>query len=191
MVLVSLAFLSCSVRPVIKPQVTRGEYLKVVGKGVLYLRVFDEKLMKIGRMDANSLNQAEALFSLARDLRPEDPEAVDGLGSIHLRKGDLQTARVLFQEGLRLDPTYSRGYINLAYLEELEGRKGVSKQLLKSAINSSPIDVHALNNLGGIMFDEHLDPQEKSNGRKLLIQAIELGDKNSLVLKHNKKLVFD
>ena len=189
LLLFCLMLYACVPLKQVAPQASKSEYSSLIGKAVAYLRESDKLFQLKGVVDFYKLSQAEAIFSLAKDLRPDDPEALDGIGSVHLRRGDIQTARVLFLECVKLDPEYARAYVHLAYLEEIAGRHAISAKLLRTAISLNPRDYHALNNLGGMLYDFPSLPTDKTIGKKMLIQAIEIGEKDSMVLEHNKKIL--
>ena len=186
---ICVIFHSCAPVNHVAPRGSRSEYASLIEKGVGYIRESDKLFQSHFRNDSFKLSQAEAMFSLAKELRPGDPEAIDGIGSIFFRRGDIQTARVLFLQCLDLDPGYGRAYVHLAYLEEIEGRHGVSIELLKKALDLNPRDSHALNNLGGMLYDVSMESNDKDEGKRLLIQALEIGEKGSGVLEHNRKIV--
>jgi len=165
--------------------------MSLIEKGVMYIRESDKLFQSNSRNDSFKLSQAEAVFSLAKELRQSDPEAIDGIGSVFFRRGDVETARVLFLQCLDLDPEYGRAYVHLAYLEEIEGRHDVSMELLKRALDLNPRDYHALNNLGGLLYDASTEGGNKVKGKKLIIQALEIGEKGSPVLDHNRKIVSE
>jgi len=187
--LVSLGFFACVPIAPVAPRASKSEYLSLVDKAVGYLRESDSLFQFAGGVDSYKLSQAEAIFALAKELRPADPEAIDGIGAVYLRRGEIETARAFFLQCVSLDPEYGRAYVHLAYLEELEGRLFVSREWLEKAINLNPRDHHALNKFGGILYDDTSEPQNKERGKRMLLQALELGGKGSLVLEHNKKVL--
>lgn len=187
--LICSSLIGCTLNEPVVPKATREDYVNLIGKGVVYLRDYDTKLFINATADPHLLQKAEAVFSLAGDLRSMDPEAVDGLGSIQVRRGKLDIAKGFFLESLSRDSNYSRAYVHLAYIEEKLGNIAVSKELLGRAQLLSPADTHTLNNLGGIVYDSSLTEEDKDVGRRMLMQAIELGDKKNYALEHNKRIL--
>ncbi len=59
---------------------------------------------------------AEKSFQEALRLRPNDPEAITGVGLVRLQRGRVAEASQLFAEALRRDPAYAPARLNLAVI---------------------------------------------------------------------------
>jgi tetratricopeptide (TPR) repeat protein len=71
---------------------------------------------------------------------PEDPGALDVMGEVLFRLGDLLSAERFFQRALAQDPGYDQAHLHLADLYRLQGEMGLARyhyqQVLKYTKNS-------------------------------------------------------
>jgi tetratricopeptide (TPR) repeat protein len=71
---------------------------------------------------------------------PEDPAALDVMGEVLFRLGDLHSAERFFQRALDQDTTYDQAHLHLADLYRLQGEMGLARyhyqQVLKYTKNS-------------------------------------------------------
>lgn len=175
-VLMLFCFASCMLEGP-SPTVPRSDYLKLIEKGVVYLRESDANFLSKAEFNRDALKRAEAMFIMAERLRPADPEAADGIGAVQLRFGAKDVALMYFHKAISLDPAYARGYVHLAYLSELEGRLEESRMYLGKALELSPVDTHALNNLGALIVDNPKLNIGREVGEMYILQSEELGRK--------------
>ena len=69
---------------------------------------------------------------------PENPDLWNSLGTTLLESGDPQQATTFYQEALRLNPEYARGYHNLAFCLELLGDNEGALSLWRTSLTHSP-----------------------------------------------------
>lgn len=103
--------------------------------------------VELRRGDADSLERAEAFYELALELRENDPRALDGLGSIAFRVGNLVRAEWFFEKACRADKRYDRAYEHLALIARSRGDERRARELLREAIRINPLNFRARNNL--------------------------------------------
>jgi len=159
-----------------------AEARKLVSQGVLFIRQFDDG-------DAMALNRASAVFQLAYEIDSQGADIQDGLGCIAWRKGDLDSAETFFTYAIELDPSYARAWVNRAYIEEHKGNKEIAEIFLQKALEINSFDPHALNNLGGLVYDHASDEHRKEYGRSLIYRARELSPQDSNEIKHNLAII--
>lgn len=160
----------------------RGNPDVFVKKGVQYMREYDAG-------DSNALFKAIAAFQLASQINSELPEVQDGLGCIAFREGRYDAADSFFDRAIQLDPAYARAWVNKAYLAELRGEVDLAEKHLREALRVNGFDVHALNNLAGVIAD-HKPLEEKNilEAQSLIFRADELSQGQSEVVQTQLKL---
>lgn len=133
----------------------------------------------VGQLREGAMEEAEASFHLAAQISPL-PEALDGLGCVAFRRGDMKTAAQLFRGALELDPRYDAALAHLALVAEEEGRLTDALKLYNATLESDPRNVRARNNLAVLLAASAGDTEA---ARDHLIQARQLG--NLPTVEHN------
>ncbi len=128
--------------PAIQQQI-ESELQRLLAQGV--------RMLRRGRID-----EAEAVFRLAADLRPADPRLLDGFGCVFLRRGDLEGARAMFQRAIAADRRYSRPYAHLASVAAAEGDLQAANELLVAALTLNPLNYRARRSYGQLLTQ--IDP---------------------------------
>lgn len=110
-------------------------------------------------------DRARVNYELAIHFNPNFATALNNLGVIHRRQNNPEAALKCFEEALRVDPKMGLANKNLGALYGTIGRIADSVRLTRLALEASPADAEALNNLALLMRDrcdvdaslEHLD----------------------------------
>ena len=86
------------------------------------------ELMAVGNesLRAGELQEAEATYSLVLELVPGDPRALDGLGAVAQRRGDVPAAKTFFIAAARANPKYDRPIAHLAQVVAANGERVLS-----------------------------------------------------------------
>lgn len=125
--------------PVVAPDTASlHKALELVDQGTLQLRAHD-------------LESAQASFALALQVHPL-AAALDGLGCVALRKGELHLAERLFHRAYEMEPDYVTSLRNLALLYEAKGLTAQAEKSYKQALKGEPLDFRARNNLGVLLL---------------------------------------
>ena len=77
--------------------------------------------------------------------------AVNNLGMVHARRGDMGRALIYFRESIRLNPDYPNALANAGALELGAGRPAEALALCRRAVAADPKFPDALNNLGNVL----------------------------------------
>lgn len=86
----------------------------------------------------NEPERARTAFARALELRPEDPEAGNGLAEIALLEGDLDAARQYYDAVLSRHPGHAKTWLGLASSFAQEGREDEMLDALHLAIAANP-----------------------------------------------------
>jgi choline-sulfatase len=99
--------------------------LALSGIGTIYLDDF------LRLKSPESLRLAEEYYRRARTIDPLLVTAINGLGVIHLYRGDLSQAMAEWREVIRIDPTFVNAYFNLALIEMKTGHQREARRFLE------------------------------------------------------------
>jgi Flp pilus assembly protein TadD len=94
------------------------------------------------------LAHALAEYRQAQEVNADRPEAHLNLGVLQVQLGQSTQAERTYQTALRLDPTFTPGYVNLADLYRAQGRDNDGEQLLRQGLAGSPNDAALHHTLG-------------------------------------------
>lgn len=101
---------------------------------------------------------------------PQQPLALDYLGTIHFLHRDLALARDTYRRLLQAAPYYPTASIELGHTEALLGNRAEAERLYRRAIEMDPSNPRPLRELGILLLDEGKQEQ----GEELLQQALKL-----------------
>ena len=132
-----------------------------------------------------SYDQAFAALELARDLKPNDPRVIDGLGCVEWRRGNYDLAEHFFSKALELNPRYDRAYAHLAFVAKRKGDLEAARDLLKIAVALNPLNFRSRNNYA-IVLAEQNDEREAYHQ---LLKAYQSGGRGDIVLDYNLERV--
>ena len=124
-------------------------------------------------------DQAEESFRLALSADPASAEALYGLGSVCLKKGNASEARKSFERVTKLHATYPdtlpNAWNNLGLLATREGRTAEAIPYFQEALRLSPDHLIALDNLG----NAYRQQQQWDEARKVLERAVAVGPQDA------------
>nr|MBW4056287.1 tetratricopeptide repeat protein [Pseudomonadota bacterium] len=121
-------------------------------------------------MDAGRLNEAEACFRCALEIKPDYVEAYSNLGHLLNALGHLNESETSFRCALEINPDYAEAHNNLGITLKGMGRLNESEACCLQALKINPDYVEAYSNLGITLKDlGRLNEAEASYRRALEI----------------------
>jgi len=103
---------------------------------------------------AVSLNQvrhwktSEAVFRRGLEVTKDNQMAEQGMGYVHLLRGDYERAAAHFREALRISPDYADARLNLGIVFMKKGLFEEAIDQYRGLLEKNPRNIRALNNLG-------------------------------------------
>jgi len=130
-----------------------------------------EQLLRAAHaFQAHENDAAERMLTEVLGKDPQQPLALDYLGSIEFLRHDLERARATFAQLLQAAPYYPTAYIELAHTEALLGNRPEAERLYRRAMEMDPSNPRPARELGILLLGEaKLDAAEE-----LLQQALKL-----------------
>ena len=150
------------------------QVVDLLGRAVSYMRIDTPE----------SLDSAFNALELARDLKPNDPRVLDGLGCVEWRRKNFDLAKLFFQKALRQNPSYDRPYAHLAVVAQHDGNTQAAKELNQIAIKLNPMNYRARNNYAVLLMKEGLNLKARDE----LLKAIHSSQPEQSALEENLKL---
>jgi tetratricopeptide (TPR) repeat protein len=91
-----------------------------------------------------TLDRALEEYRQAQLRNADWPESHMNLALVHLAGGELAEAGKEYESALRIDPSFTSAYVNLADLRRMEGRDADAEALLRRALDRAPeaADIH-------------------------------------------------
>ena len=130
---------------------------------------------------------SEAVFKHAIRVTEDNFFAQAGMGDVWLRRGDLQIARLHYQESLRIQPSYAEAHNNLAFILMREGRVAEAEVEFREALKHKPLLAEAHNNLGvALIYQERF-----SEAANHFTKALELKSGYTTAKGNLEKLIND
>src|SRR6185503_82061 len=116
---------------------------------------------------ANRINEAEQQLISILKAAPNEPQALNLLGTLRASQSRFTEAETLFARAIRVDPRMVGAHLNLAYLYLLRGAPDKTVAELKEVLSIDPNDNEALHKLARLLLlqgrpDECIDLIEKS-----------------------------
>lgn len=101
----------------------------------------------------NAWQNSETLWRQALNREPQNALSWNNLGLHFLDDSSrVEDARTAFMNAVKYNPTYSKAYINLAYLSEMKGSLDEALFYLRQAHNANPLDLEVKNMLQNLEF---------------------------------------
>ena len=123
----------------------------------IYLAVGDVYLK-----DFNNLDRAEFFYKRALDIEPAFPEVLEKLGIVYAKKGDIKTAKSIFQKILSDFPSENATtHINLGNCYGMEGDSESAEKEYKRALFLEPENLQGLYRLA-LLYEETDNPEAAS-----------------------------
>jgi hypothetical protein len=130
---------------------------------------------------------SEAVFKHAIRVTEDNFFALSGMGDVWQSRGDLQIARLHYQESLRIQPSYAEARNNLAVILMKEGRVAEAEVEFRKALKYKPDLAEAHSNLGAALV-----PQEKfEEAAAHFARALELKPDYDVAKENLARLVKD
>lgn len=164
-----------------------AEELAMREQKVRLLLMQGNKALRRGTWDG--FEHAQAAYSTARELAPDDPRVLDGLGCVAWRKGNPNLAELYFKHAAELNPEYDRPVAHLALVAERRGHKRAALQLLRRAVASNPLNFHARNNYAALLLDNFQDGPALAEAQRELLKAYELAGPEDPIVDENLGLL--
>lgn len=105
-----------------------------------------------GLIASNQIAPAEQELTAILKAEPEQPAALNLLGTIRAQQGKLAEAETLFLRAVRSDREYVGPHMNLAYLYKLMGQPNKTVLELKEVLRLDPDNAEAVDRLGRLLF---------------------------------------
>ena len=174
---------------IVVPLLTFGSCVRTKPLSPEALALREQHLRELLRAGTASLRQnrishAEAAFQLARELHPEDPRALDGLGCVAWRKRNVRLAEHFFVRAAAVNPEYDRPVAHLALVAEARGHHRAARELLRRAIRMNPLSFRWRNNFAAVLLRGADGPRNEEAYRELL-KAFELAGPDDPVVRYN------
>ena len=99
------------------------------------------------------LEEAREAMSASLAVRPRQPNVLNNLGGVHLRLNDPHSARLCFEQALRLDKGYKEAWRNLAIAHRRSGDLDQAESAARAALVIDPGFAPGLDLLGQIQLD--------------------------------------
>ena len=140
--------------------------------GVLYQDTFQRNDFTYGvaLFQHGYLDAAAASFEQVIARKPNDPEAYYNLGTLNLRRNDLQQARQYLEQTLKLQPNYPEAWNNLGMIAAQQGQADEAVRNFQQSLNLRPNFAIALLNLGNVYRRQGLSDKAQA----LLNRALEI-----------------
>jgi arylsulfatase A-like enzyme/cytochrome c-type biogenesis protein CcmH/NrfG len=138
-----------------------------------------EQLLRAAHaFQAHEFDVATRILGEVLKKNPQQPLALDYLGTIQLLRRDLTQARATYTRLLRAAPYYATACIELAHAEALLGNGAEAKRLYRRAVDMDPSNPRPLRELGILLLDE----SKVEQAEQLLQQALRLDPTDTFAL---------
>ena len=114
---------------------------------------FAQPLLSLAAVDLQERNvdAAAAAYARAREMEPDNPEALRGLADVALIRGDAEQAGKLYARILELEPTDAGALTKLGVVRMRSGHRDEAIGLLQRAVEREPKNGEALLYLAGAL----------------------------------------
>ncbi|WP_242346513.1 tetratricopeptide repeat protein [Anaeromyxobacter terrae] len=131
------------------------------GRAAVHPRAAEEVRRGFAYLDAADPERAGVAFSHALEFDPQFPEALNGLGIVARREGDLEAARRRFERAVRLAPDFAEGHANLGETLLAASRDEAALEELRAALRIDPDLADARQNLARALLRRGLDEPDR------------------------------
>lgn len=136
--------------------------LACAGRAAVHPRAAEEVVRGYRHLDAREPERAEVAFEHALEFHPDFPEALNGLGIVARRAGDLAGARRRFERAVRLSPDFAEGHANLGETLLAASRHEAAEDELRAALRIDPDLADARQNLARALLRRGLGAQDRA-----------------------------
>lgn len=116
--------------------------MQEAGKGLQEVGALESQAAR--EAQAGRMDKAAGLWNRVLELAPGNPRALDGLGQLAFRKGDMQAARSLLQRLVQADGGHPQQWVNLALACQALKDESGEESAIRSALGVDPSDLLAL-----------------------------------------------
>ena len=132
------------------------------GRAAVHPRAAEEVRRGYAYLEAADPERAGIAFSHALEFDPDFPEALNGLGIVARRGGDLDGARRRFERAVRLAPDFAEGHANLGETLLAGARDDAAEAELRAALRIDPDLADARQNLARALLRRGLDAPDRA-----------------------------
>ena len=140
----------------------------------------------IGLFLQGDLKSAAAAFEKATEADSENPDGWVNLGRVAVQEGDMDRARTVLENALRLSPMLARAHFFYAKVLRSDGHYDEAAKHLRQVLAQYPRDRVALNDLGRILF-----LQRKYADAVKVLQSVLAIDPEDLQAHYNLMLCYN
>ena len=127
-------------------------------------------------MDSGDRKGGEAALLSILKRNPQNVPALSMLGISYLNAGQLDRARVCFEEEVRLKPQMETGHLNLGTVYRKMGRKDLAEKEYRAALAISPRMPEAAASLAQMLIDQGRSAEARALVEPILASGVETGD---------------
>jgi arylsulfatase A-like enzyme/Flp pilus assembly protein TadD len=130
-----------------------------------------EQLLRAAHaFQAHQFQTATRILGAVLQKDPQQPLALDYLGTTQFLRGDLKQARATYTRLLQAAPYYATAYSELGHTEARLGNRAEAKRLYRRALELDPSNPRPARELGMLLLDE----AQIGQAEELLQQALKL-----------------
>jgi tetratricopeptide (TPR) repeat protein len=132
------------------------------GRAAVHPRAAEEVRRGYAYLDAADQERAAIAFAHALEFDPDFPEALNGLGIVARRAGDLDGALRRFEQAVRIAPDFAEGHANLGETLLAGARDSAAEGELRAALRIDPDLADARENLARALLRRGLDAKDRA-----------------------------
>ncbi len=138
---------------------------------------FDDQMSKAkDMMETGKMQEGMDILLQILKVNPTNNSALSLLGNAYMQAGDLEKARVCFEEELKLKPQLEKAHLNLGTIFEKQGIPDLAIREYKAAIAISPRFPEAISGLGQILMNQMKYAELETLAGKAVEDGIESSD---------------
>lgn len=123
---------------------------------------------------ADRLEEAQALYTEVLAETADQPDALHGLGVLHVRAGQPEMGERSLREALAAEPESPRILNDLGEALRLQGKKEEARAAYAAALRIAPEDAQLHNNLGALLLED-----EPESAQQHFLAAIRLAPEDA------------